>query len=50
MTIMIPVGGYIADALLEHNVFTTTTVRKILTCGGKHITIHYMLEIEIQRK
>ena len=34
MALMMIVGGYLADLLLESQYFTKTVVRKIFTCGG----------------
>ena len=34
MTIIVPVGGVLADFLRKNKILTTTTVRKIMNCGG----------------
>uniref|UniRef100_A0A8C6P1Q2 Solute carrier family 17 member 6b n=1 Tax=Nothobranchius furzeri TaxID=105023 RepID=A0A8C6P1Q2_NOTFU len=34
MTIIVPIGGQLADHLRSKNILTTTTVRKIMNCGG----------------
>ncbi|KAM9673647.1 vesicular glutamate transporter 3 isoform 2-T2 [Trichechus inunguis] len=34
MTIIVPIGGQLADYLRSRKVFTTTAVRKIMNCGG----------------
>lgn len=34
MTIVVPLGGALADQLRRNNVLTTTQVRKIFNCGG----------------
>ncbi|XP_076841082.1 vesicular glutamate transporter 3 [Brachyhypopomus gauderio] len=34
MTIVVPIGGQLADFLRSHNILSTTTVRKIMNCGG----------------
>uniref|UniRef100_A0A3P8R9E8 Major facilitator superfamily (MFS) profile domain-containing protein n=1 Tax=Astatotilapia calliptera TaxID=8154 RepID=A0A3P8R9E8_ASTCA len=34
MTIIVPIGGQLADYLRSKNILTTTTVRKIMNCGG----------------
>ncbi|CAJ0967484.1 unnamed protein product [Ranitomeya imitator] len=34
MTIIVPIGGQIADYLRSKNILSTTTVRKIMNCGG----------------
>lgn len=35
MTIIVPLGGQLADYLRSHNIMSTTTVRKIMNCGGE---------------
>lgn len=39
MTIIVPLGGQLADYLRTHNIMSTTTVRKIMNCGGESLTI-----------
>lgn len=34
MTMVVPVGGILADHLRKNNILTTTQVRKIFNCGG----------------
>uniref|UniRef100_A0A7N8YMP7 Vesicular glutamate transporter 1 n=1 Tax=Mastacembelus armatus TaxID=205130 RepID=A0A7N8YMP7_9TELE len=34
MTIVVPVGGQLADYLRTHNLMSTTNVRKLMNCGG----------------
>ncbi len=34
MTIVVPIGGQLADYLRTHNIMTTTNVRKLMNCGG----------------
>ncbi|NXD15575.1 VGLU3 protein, partial [Nothocercus nigrocapillus] len=34
MTIIVPIGGQLADFLRSRKILTTTTVRKIMNCGG----------------
>ncbi|CAG05526.1 unnamed protein product [Tetraodon nigroviridis] len=34
MTIIVPLGGQLADYLRSHNIMSTTMVRKIMNCGG----------------
>uniref|UniRef100_A0A6Q2XZG8 Major facilitator superfamily (MFS) profile domain-containing protein n=1 Tax=Esox lucius TaxID=8010 RepID=A0A6Q2XZG8_ESOLU len=34
MTIIVPIGGQLADWLRSRNILSTTTVRKIMNCGG----------------
>lgn len=38
MTIIVPIGGQIADFLRSKQILSTTTVRKIMNCGGKYIS------------
>lgn len=35
MTIIVPIGGQLADFLRSNNIMSTTNVRKIMNCGGK---------------
>ena len=35
MTIIVPLGGQLADFLRKHGYLTTTAVRKIFNCGGR---------------
>uniref|UniRef100_A0A672PVV6 Vesicular glutamate transporter 1 n=1 Tax=Sinocyclocheilus grahami TaxID=75366 RepID=A0A672PVV6_SINGR len=35
MTIIVPIGGQLADYMRTHNIMTTTNVRKLMNCGGK---------------
>lgn len=35
MTIIVPLGGQLADYLRSHNIMSTTMVRKIMNCGGE---------------
>lgn len=34
MTIIVPVGGQLADYLRSRQILSTTAVRKIMNCGG----------------
>jgi len=34
MTIVVPIGGNIADFLRRNRILSTTAVRKIFNCGG----------------
>lgn len=38
MTIIVPIGGQIADYLRSNQIMTTTNVRKLMNCGGKKET------------
>lgn len=44
MTIIVPIGGQIADYLRSKNLMSTTNVRKIMNCGGVyyHYTVYYI--------
>lgn len=35
MTIIVPIGGQIADYMRSNQIMTTTNVRKLMNCGGK---------------
>lgn len=35
MTIVVPIGGQLADYLRTHNLMSTTNVRKMMNCGGE---------------
>ncbi|KAK2153464.1 hypothetical protein LSH36_296g03002 [Paralvinella palmiformis] len=35
MSIIVPIGGNMADFLRKRGIFTTTTVRKMFNCGGE---------------
>ncbi|KAK2088910.1 hypothetical protein P7K49_034817 [Saguinus oedipus] len=35
MTIIVPIGGQIADFLRSRRIMSTTNVRKLMNCGGK---------------
>lgn len=37
MTIIVPIGGQIADFLRSKQILSTTTVRKIMNCGGEYL-------------
>lgn len=36
MTIIVPIGGQLADFLRSNNIMSTTNVRKIMNCGGRN--------------
>lgn len=42
MTIIVPLGGQLADYLRTHNIMSTTTVRKIMNCGGEALTMRFL--------
>lgn len=35
MTIVVPIGGQLADFLRSNKIMSTTNVRKLMNCGGK---------------
>lgn len=39
MTIIVPIGGQLADYLRTHNLMSTTNVRKLMNCGGKIMSV-----------
>lgn len=43
MTIIVPIGGQIADFLRSKQILSTTTVRKIMNCGGKYAKNTFLL-------
>lgn len=48
MTIIVPLGGQLADYLRTHNIMSTTMVRKIMNCGGEaQISVCYHAIVEI---
>lgn len=38
MTIIVPIGGQIADFLRSKQILSTTMVRKIMNCGGEYLS------------
>jgi len=48
MTIIVPIGGQIADFLRSRQILSTTTVRKIMNCGGKSAYFINKLLVQIQ--
>ncbi|RXM33512.1 Vesicular glutamate transporter 2.1 [Acipenser ruthenus] len=45
MTIIVPIGGQIADYLRTKNILSTTTVRKIMNCGGFGLEATFLLVV-----
>lgn len=43
MTIIVPIGGQIADFLRSKQILSTTTVRKIMNYGGKYAKNTFLL-------
>lgn len=48
MTIIVPVGGQLADYMRTHNIMTTTNVRKLMNCGGECQTEETSIIIKTQ--
>lgn len=44
MTIIVPIGGQIADYLRSNQIMTTTNVRKLMNCGGKKASANISLK------
>uniref|UniRef100_A0A672MZZ1 Vesicular glutamate transporter 1 n=1 Tax=Sinocyclocheilus grahami TaxID=75366 RepID=A0A672MZZ1_SINGR len=45
MTIIVPIGGQLADYLRSHNIMTTTNVRKLMNCGGFGLEATFLLVV-----
>ncbi|XP_077075389.1 vesicular glutamate transporter 1 [Siphateles boraxobius] len=45
MTIVVPIGGQLADYLRTHNLMTTTNVRKLMNCGGFGLEATFLLVV-----
>uniref|UniRef100_A0A8K9X817 Major facilitator superfamily (MFS) profile domain-containing protein n=1 Tax=Oncorhynchus mykiss TaxID=8022 RepID=A0A8K9X817_ONCMY len=45
MTIIVPIGGQLADYLRTHNIMTTTNVRKLMNCGGFGMEATFLLVV-----
>ncbi|XP_067290734.1 vesicular glutamate transporter 1 isoform X1 [Pseudorasbora parva] len=45
MTIVVPIGGQLADYLRTHNIMTTTNVRKLMNCGGFGLEATFLLVV-----
>ncbi|KTG04582.1 hypothetical protein cypCar_00020769 [Cyprinus carpio] len=45
MTIVVPIGGQLADYLRSHNIMTTTNVRKLMNCGGFGLEATFLLVV-----
>jgi ACS family sodium-dependent inorganic phosphate cotransporter-like MFS transporter 6/7/8 len=51
MTIIVPIGGQLADHLRRNGILTTTSVRKIFNCGGFGMeAIFLMVKMSIPRR
>lgn len=40
MTIVVPIGGQLADYMRTNNIMTTTNVRKLMNCGGESLCLN----------
>lgn len=52
MTIIVPIGGQLADYMRTHNIMSTTNVRKLMNCGGECQTdggspSHYKVQCDL---
>ncbi|XP_076842842.1 vesicular glutamate transporter 1 [Brachyhypopomus gauderio] len=45
MTIVVPIGGQLADYLRCHNIMSTTTVRKLMNCAGFGMEATFLLVV-----
>lgn len=45
MTIVVPIGGQLADYLRSNNIMTTTNVRKMMNCGGFGLEATFLLVV-----
>ncbi|XP_077595609.1 vesicular glutamate transporter 1-like isoform X2 [Stigmatopora nigra] len=45
MTIIVPIGGQIADHLRSNHIMTTTNVRKLMNCGGFGMEATFLLVV-----
>jgi len=49
MTIIVPIGGVLADWLRRNNVMSTTMVRKVFNCGGFGAEAFFLLLVAISK-
>ena len=51
MTIIVPIGGQLADYLRANNLMSTTNVRKIMNCGGEsrdpHVCVYVCVYMSV---
>uniref|UniRef100_A0A3B1K589 Solute carrier family 17 member 7b n=1 Tax=Astyanax mexicanus TaxID=7994 RepID=A0A3B1K589_ASTMX len=45
MTIVVPIGGQLADYLRSNNIMSTTNVRKMMNCGGFGLEATFLLVV-----
>lgn len=57
MTIVVPIGGQLADFLRSNKIMSTTNVRKLMNCGGElclnrgsHLCLLLALYSKIKKK
>jgi ACS family sodium-dependent inorganic phosphate cotransporter-like MFS transporter 6/7/8 len=49
MTMVVPIGGHLADFLRSNNILSTTSVRKIFNCGGFGLEAAFLLGVGYTR-
>lgn len=49
MTIIVPLGGILADTLRQRHILSTTSVRKIFNCGGFGMEAIFLLVVGLTR-
>ncbi len=49
MTIVVPIGGQLADHLRRNGILTTTSVRKIFNCGGFGMEAIFLMVVAYTR-
>lgn len=49
MTIVVPIGGQLADYLRSNNILSTTMVRKVFNCGGFGMEALFLLVVAFAR-
>ena len=49
MTIIVPIGGQLADHLRRNGILTTTSVRKIFNCGGFGMEAVFLMVVAYTR-
>lgn len=50
MTIIVPIGGQIADFLRSRRIMSTTNVRKLMNCGGEWVEPAWSPRVEQSAK
>ncbi|ESO03762.1 hypothetical protein HELRODRAFT_141392, partial [Helobdella robusta] len=49
MTIVVPIGGFMADTLRKRKILSTTAVRKIFNCGGFGLEALFLLGVGLTK-